>query len=131
MAINNGVKIGNINGAEIIKANNGQQYEINYNCVLNNSLTLDKLKELGLNVNRIGRTKDVINVKFDYGYKAPLTEEESAKVAELNAKLAEKSADKEALTTNINSVEVEKNAIQGGKKLSELDAKTKAIVKAR
>lgn len=131
MAINNGVKIGNINGAEIIKANNGQQYEINYNCVLNNSLTLDKLKELGLNVNRIGRTKDVINVKFDYGYKAPLTEEESAKVAELNAKLAEKSADKEALTTNINSVEVEKNAIQGGKKLSELDAKTKAIVKAK
>ena len=67
--IKNGLKIANINASEILKINNGRYGEIKYNCVIPNSLLLDKLKELGLQYNKVGTTKQIVNVCFDYGYK--------------------------------------------------------------
>lgn len=125
--VTNGIKIASINGAEIIKASNGENYEMKYNCVMANSLLLDKLKELGLNVSKAGSTKDIINVKFDYGYKAPTTADDEAKIKELNELKGEELKIKE----NIKIAEAEKTEIQGDKKLGELDEVTKALVKAK
>ncbi|MCS6103594.1 hypothetical protein DWV12_07605 [Clostridium botulinum] len=63
----NGVKIKSINGAEVLKLKEGKDAEFG-KAVFSNSLLLDKLKELGLNINKQNSTKDIISVKFDYGY---------------------------------------------------------------
>lgn len=68
MSIKNGVKIASINGAEVLKIKAGKEGEIKYNTVFSNSLLLDKLKSEGLKISKQGSTKDIINVKFDYGY---------------------------------------------------------------
>ncbi|NFN94912.1 hypothetical protein FDB28_12620 [Clostridium botulinum] len=65
--MNNGVKIKSINGAEVLKLKEGKDAEFG-KAVFSNSLLLDKLKELGLDVNKQNSTKDIISVKFDYGY---------------------------------------------------------------
>ncbi len=65
--MNNGVKIKSINGAEVLKLKEGREVEFG-KAVFSNSLLLDKLKELGLDVNKQNSTKDIISVKFDYGY---------------------------------------------------------------
>ena len=67
--LKNGLRIANINGSEILKINNGRYGELKYNCVISNSLLLDKVKELGLKYSKNGVTKQIINVCFDYGYK--------------------------------------------------------------
>ena len=64
----NGIKIASINGAEVLKIKAGKEGEIKYNTVFSNSLLLDKLKKEGLEISKQGSTKDIINVKFDYGY---------------------------------------------------------------
>lgn len=75
----NGVKIASIEGAEVLKLQAGLEGEINYNSVFSNSLLLDKLKTMkGFNISKQGSTKDIINVKFSYGY----TEEETADILE-------------------------------------------------
>lgn len=66
--IKNGLKIANINASEILKIKEGRYGEIKYNCVIPNSLLLDKLKDIGIKYNKVGTTKQIINVKFDYGY---------------------------------------------------------------
>ncbi|NFO41124.1 hypothetical protein FDB42_13670 [Clostridium botulinum] len=63
----NGVKIKSINGAEVLKLKEGKDAEFG-KAVFSNSLLLDKLKELGLDINKQNSTKDIISVKFDYGY---------------------------------------------------------------
>ena len=69
----NGIKIASINGAEILKVQNGE-LDIRKadfgKGVFPNSLLLDKLKQLGLNISKQGSTKDIITVKFDYMYKS-------------------------------------------------------------
>lgn len=85
----NGVKIASINGAEVVKLNNGKWGEIKNNCVISNSLLLDKLQEIGLNINKKGSTKDIINVKFDYGYKSAIAKEFDCNVENLRNELAQ------------------------------------------
>lgn len=76
-----GLKIASINGAEVLKLKEGLDGEIKYNTVFSNSLLLDKLKKVGLDISKQGSTKDIINVKFDYGY----TDEETKEaIAEYN-----------------------------------------------
>ena len=64
----NGIRIGNINGAEVMKMLSNKTYEIKYNCVFSNSLLQDKCVENGLKISKQGTTKDIIKVGFDYGY---------------------------------------------------------------
>ena len=68
--MNNGIKIASIESAEVLKLKEGREADIKYNCVFPNSLLMDKIKEIGLNISKQGSTKDIINVKFSYGYKS-------------------------------------------------------------
>ena len=65
---NKEIKIASINGAEILKIKEGRDGEIKYNCVFPNSILLDKLKELGLEITKNNVTKDIICLKFNYKY---------------------------------------------------------------
>ncbi len=71
---NNGIKIMSLEGAEILKNNlEGKSMEKDYNCVMDYSLLLRKLYNIELNNNikldvNKGTTKDVIMLKFGYGY---------------------------------------------------------------
>lgn len=71
---NNGIKIMNLEGAEILKNNlEGKSIEKDYNCVMDYSLLLRKLYNIELNNNikldvNKGTTKDIIMLKFKYGY---------------------------------------------------------------
>lgn len=65
----NGIKINSIEGAEILKIQDGKIGQKKMNCVIANSLLLNKLRELKLDVSKIDSTKDIINVKFTYSYK--------------------------------------------------------------
>lgn len=76
----NGIKIMNINGAEVLKLTEGRYGDIKYNCVISNSLLLDKLKTIGLKPSKQNTTKDIINVKFDYGYKSLIYKEYEEKL---------------------------------------------------
>lgn len=96
----NGVKIKSINGAEVLKI---QNEELNVRkaefgkAVFNNSLLLDKLKKLGLDITKQGSTKDIIVVKFDYMYKskqAKKDEEECIKLKSYTKQLKKYNKDK-------------------------------------
>lgn len=63
-----GLKIASINGAEVLKIKEGRSADIKYTGIFANSMLLDKLKTLGLNISKQGSTKDIIGVEFDYGY---------------------------------------------------------------
>ncbi|NFH99486.1 hypothetical protein FDB15_04015 [Clostridium botulinum] len=94
-----GVKIKSINGAEVLKLKEGKQAEFG-KAVFSNSLLLDKLKELGLNINNQNSTKDIISVKFDYGYssqeaKEMVEEHKKLKKDNRNSKSNVKKLDKE------------------------------------
>lgn len=81
-----GLKIASINGAEVLKIKAGLEGEIKYNTVFSNSLLLDKLKTMqGFNISKQGSTKDIINVKFDYGFTPDETKEMMDEVAEIKA----------------------------------------------
>ncbi len=80
--MNNGVKIKSINGAEVLKLKEGKDAEVG-KAVFSNSLLLDKLKELGLDISKQNSTKDIISVKFDYGY----TSQEAKEMVEEYKKL--------------------------------------------
>ncbi|MBY6816448.1 hypothetical protein HYH38_08385 [Clostridium botulinum] len=78
----NGIKIKSINGAEVLKLKEGKDAEFG-KAVFSNSLLLDKLKELGLDISKQNSTKDIISVKFDYGY----TSQEAKEMVEEYKKL--------------------------------------------
>lgn len=63
-----GLKIMNINGAEVLKLQKGKKAEIKWNGVFPNSMLLDKLKSMGLEISKQGSAKQIIGVSFDYGY---------------------------------------------------------------
>ena len=102
--IKNGLKIANINASEILKIKEGRYGEIKYNCVIPNSLLLDKLKECGLKYNKVGTTKQIINVKFDYGYipkEANEISDEYFKIKQENEKIKFKNKDEIKLIKKI------------------------------
>ncbi|WP_078054550.1 hypothetical protein [Clostridium tepidum] len=63
------VKIMSLEGSSILK-NNEREETINkiYNINFNKSLLLNKLIDLGLNVSKMNTTRDIINVRFSYGF---------------------------------------------------------------
>lgn len=72
----NGIKILNVEGAEILKRVNGENYTMSYSAVFSNSMLLDKLKEYKLKISKANTTRDIIAIKFSYGYKDLLNAEE-------------------------------------------------------
>lgn len=97
--LENEVKIMSLEGNSILK-NNSQRQEINkiYNINFNKSLLLNKLIELGLNVSKNSTTRDIINVRFSYGYDIDVE-----KIEELEEKI------KELKEINKDSVQADKN----------------------
>lgn len=63
-----GVKIATIEGAEVLKIAEGRQGEIKHNCVFSKSLLYDFMINNGVKIKN-GKTRDIINVCFNYGYK--------------------------------------------------------------
>lgn len=63
------VKIMSLEGSSILK-NNEREETINkiYNINFNKSLLLNKLIDLGLNVSKMNTTRDIVNVRFSYGF---------------------------------------------------------------
>ncbi|KEI89313.1 hypothetical protein N493_07315 [Clostridium botulinum B2 433] len=67
--LKNEVKIMCLEGSSILK-NNKKNEIINkiYNINFNKSLLLNHIIDLGLNVSKMNTTRDIVNVRFSYGY---------------------------------------------------------------
>ncbi|RXM57199.1 hypothetical protein [Clostridium tetani] len=83
------VKIMSLEGSGILKNNlkdekDNKKYYINkiYNINFNKSLLLNKLIDLGLNVSKMNTTRDIINVRFTYGY-----DKDTKKIEELEKQI--------------------------------------------
>lgn len=102
----NGIKIMNLEGSDILKNNlEGLYIKKIYNGVFTDSLLSNKLQSMGLKVSRNDTTSDIITVQFSYGY-TPNKSATTKKIIELNE-----------------SIEVYRN------KISELNKKKKGISK--
>lgn len=90
----NGIKIMNLEGSEILKNNlDGVVINKDYKAVIDNSLLLDKLMELGLKVSN-DTTRDIISVNFSYGYTPASVEDIVNKIKENNNKISNKIKEK-------------------------------------
>lgn len=68
MKIDNGVKIMMTEGSDIKKLQEGRIITLEYKGVFANSMVLEKLISLGLNINKLNKTADVIAVEFNNVY---------------------------------------------------------------
>ncbi|MGY0372495.1 hypothetical protein [Clostridium sp. JNZ J1-5] len=67
--LKNEVKIMSMEGSSILKNNlRGEIINKIYNINFNKSLLLNKIINLGLNISKNNTTRDIINVRFTYGY---------------------------------------------------------------
>jgi len=67
--MDNGIKIMNLQGSNILKNNlDGLDIFKEYAGVFTNSLLMDKLSTMGLNITKNKTTRDIITVEFGYGY---------------------------------------------------------------
>lgn len=92
--MNNGIKIINAEGSEILKAIAGDKNaKLKYCGVFSNSMVLDKLKEdKQFRISKVNTTRDIIGVVFGYGYSQDedtekAIEAEDYKIDELRIKL--------------------------------------------
>lgn len=97
---NNGIKIMNLEGAEILKNNlEGLSINKDYKGAFANSLLLNKLMNLGLKVSKNGMTKDILTINFNYGYTPAVAKDttEIDKLQEYTNKLLSKVKELESL----------------------------------
>lgn len=118
--MNNGIKIINAEGSEILKAIAGDENaKLKYCGVFSNSMVLDKLKEdKQFKISKANTTRDIIGVVFGYGYSQDENiekeiEAEDYKIDELRSKLY-----KEGFTLKFNNKKVVKGQIHINKKIT-------------
>ncbi|EQB3101488.1 hypothetical protein ACYIU4_002851 [Clostridium botulinum] len=104
------VKIMSMEGSSILKNNlNGEMINKIYNINFNKSLLLNKIIDLGLSVSKMNTTRDIINIRFSYGY-----DKDIKKIEELEQQ--------------INKLKQEKQeSIDGDKLYKDTKGKTKII----
>ncbi|SHJ65410.1 hypothetical protein SAMN02745248_00598 [Hathewaya proteolytica DSM 3090] len=108
------VKILNLEGSSILKNNLcGKTINKIYNIVFNQSLLLNKLYKIGLDISTMDTTRDIINVKFSYGYDI-----DAEQIKELEQKIADLKKEK-------------KESIHGDKLFTDVKGKTKIINQRR
>lgn len=121
----NGIKINMLQGSDILKNNlEGLSLKKQYNAVFANSLLLNKLKEIGLKINK-DTTKDIITVKFDFGYTSQKGLEIKKQIKQIEDDNRELRADKKKQTDNKIKNDIQDDIRLNNKRKKELEEELK------